>query len=133
MSRRALIWAVAAVAGFSVAASTAFGEISAKRATTSVTVGDDYYSCSKCTGSIPLNLKVKKGAKVKWVWLSSNRNTHNVKLTGTHPKGIKPKDFTSGSYATGASFTRKFKKPGKYGFVCTYHKPVMRLDVKVKK
>ena len=64
----------------------AFGGTEAKRSTTNVTVGDDYYSCSKCTGTVPVKLKVKKNAKVKFVWSSANTDTHNVKLTSKHPK-----------------------------------------------
>ena len=133
MRRQALICAAIAATAVAVLAMPAFCGTEAKRSTTNVTVGDDYYACGKCTGTVPVTLKVKKNAKVKWVWSSANTNTHNVKLTDTHPKGIKPKDFTSGDYAVGAKFKRKFKVPGKYGFVCTYHKSVMKMDVKVQK
>ena len=134
MRRRSLICAAVAATALAVAgvAVPAFGGTDAKRSTTNVTVGDDYYACSKCTGTVPVKLKVKKNAKVKWVWSSSNTDTHNVKLTGG-PKGVKPKDFTSGDYAVGAKFKRKFKVPGNYSFICTYHKSVMKMDVKVKK
>ena len=33
----------------------------------------------------------------------------------------------------GVKFKRKFKVPGTYNFICTYHKSVMKMDVKVKK
>lgn len=133
MRRLALISAAVAATALAVVAMPAFGGTEAKRSTTNVTVGDDYFACPKCTGTVPVQLKVKKNAKVKWVWSSANSDTHNVKLTSKHPKGVKPKDFTSGDYAVGAKFKRKFKVPGTYAFICTYHKAVMKIDVKVKK
>ncbi len=133
MRRRALTCAAVAATAIAAVAVPAFGGVETKRATTSVTVADNYFACGKCTGTVPLDLKVDKNSKVNWVWSSSNTQTHNVKLTGTHPKGVKPKDFTSGSYSVGAKFKRKFTVPGTYGFICTYHKSVMKMDVKVKK
>ena len=65
---------------------------------------------------------MKKNAKVKWVWASDNTDTHNVKLTETHPKGVKPTTSRSATDAVGRHFKRKFTVPGKYGFICTYHK-----------
>ena len=130
--RLALTTAAAAAVALGTAAVPALGGTLAK-ATTNVTVADDYYACSKCTGTVPVNLKIKQGGQVKFVWADDNINTHNVKLTETHPKGVKPKDFTSGDYAVGAAFKRKFEKPGKYAFVCSYHKNVMRITVNVKK
>jgi plastocyanin len=130
---RALIGAVAAASALGAAAVPAFGGTEAKRATTNVTVADDYFACAKCTGTVPLNLNVKKNDQVKWVWDSYNVDTHNVKLTDKHPDGVKPKDFTSGNYAVGATFKLKFTTPGKYSFVCTYHKKVMAMTVNVKK
>ena len=46
-----------------------------------MTVADDYFA--------PTDLKVKKNSSVKWVWDSSNTNTHNVILTSKHPKDVK--------------------------------------------
>ena len=90
-----------------------------------VTVGDDYYA--------PDDLKLKPGTKVRWKWDELNTDTHDVKLTDVHPKGVKPKDFRSSSGAIGVKFARKFEKPGKYGFVCTFHRSVMRMTIAVKK
>ena len=131
---RALIGAAVAATALGAAAVPASGGTQpAKRATTNVTVADDYFACSKCSGTVPLNLKVKKNDQVKWAWADDNVNTHNVKLTGTHPNGVKPKDFTSGNYAVGATFKKKFTKTGKYGFICSFHKNVMQINVTVKK
>jgi plastocyanin len=130
---RALIGAAVAATALGAAAVPALGGTQPKAATTQVTVADDYYACSKCSGTYPLKLTVNAGDKVKWLWADDNVNTHNVKLTDTHPKGVKPKDFTSGDYAVGATFAKKFSEPGKYSFICTYHKNVMRIDLKVAK
>ena len=72
-------------------------------------------------------------SSVKWVWDSSNTNTHNVILTSKHPKDVKASDFRSSSGAVGISFKRKFKVPGKYGFICTYHRSEMKFGLTVKK
>ena len=130
---RTLIGAAVAATALAAAAVPASGGTTAKRATTNVTVADDYFACSKCTGTLPVSLKIKKDDQVKWVWEDFNVNTHNVKLTGTHPGGVKPKDYTSGNYAVGATFKKKFTKTGKYEFICSFHKNVMRMTVNVKK
>jgi plastocyanin len=130
---RALIGAAVAATALGAAAVPASGGTTAKRATTNVTVADDYFACGKCSGTAPVNLKVKTNDQVKWAWGDSNVNTHNVKLTSTHPSGVKPKDFTSGNYAVGATFKKKFTKPGKYAFICSFHKNVMQITVDVKK
>ena len=60
-------------------------------------------------------------------------NTHDVVLTKEHPNGVKARDFRSSSGAIRIKFTPKFKVPGKYEFICTYHKTVMKTTVTVKK
>ena len=88
-----------------------------------VKVLDDFYK--------PTNVKIKKNKKVKWKW-GQDFNSHNVTLK-KGPKGVKKKDFTSQtSSAEGFTFTKKFKKPGKYNFYCTIHPDVMKMTVKVK-
>jgi plastocyanin len=54
-------------------------------------------------------------------------------LTSKHPKGVKASDYRSGDAAVQYKYTAKFKVPGKYQFVCTYHKTVMKTTVTVKK
>jgi plastocyanin len=132
MRARGLICAAVAATALGVVAGPALSGTSTK-ATTNVTVADDYFACTKCTGTVPLNLNIKRNDQVKWIWSDTNTQTHNVKLTDKHPDGIKPKDFTSGNYAVGATFKKKFTKPGKYSFICTYHKNVMAMTVNVKK
>ena len=90
-----------------------------------VTVADDFFA--------PDNVKVAKGSKVKWVWDSLNTDTHNVVVTNRRPDGVKKGDFRSQSGAVGITYAPRFKVPGTYEFICTYHKSVMRMTVKVKK
>ena len=106
-----------------MAVSASSGADSAK--TYKVTVGDDFFA--------PTDLKVKKGNSVKWVWLDTNTDTHNVVLTSKHPKGVKKGDFRSSSGSVQITFKKKFKVPGTYGFVCTFHKSEMKIELKVKR
>jgi plastocyanin len=89
-----------------------------------VKVLDDFYK--------PDSVKIKKGKKVKWKW-GQDFNTHNVTLK-KGPSGVKKSKFTSQtSGAEGFTFTKKFKKPGKYHFYCTIHPDVMTMKVTVKR
>jgi len=85
-----------------------------------VKVGDDYYG--------PTHLTVKRGTKVKWVWLADNGDSHDVKLKRA-PRGVKK--FHSASAATDYSFTRKLTKKGTYRIVCTLHQD-MTMTIKVR-
>ena len=126
LRRRALAAAaIAATAITALAASATGSSVAHERATKSVLVGDDYFG--------PTSLKVKSGDKVKWKWVPTNLNTHDVVLTSKHPNGVKPADFKSVSGSIGIKFNRKFKVPGNYGFICTFHRSVMKLDLKVKR
>jgi plastocyanin len=88
-----------------------------------VKVLDDFYN--------PDFLKIKKHKKVKWKW-GATFNTHNVTLK-KGPDGVKKSKFTSQTSAQeGFTFTKEFKKPGKYKFYCTIHPDVMTMLVKVK-
>jgi len=88
-----------------------------------VKVLDDFFK--------PTNVKIKKNKKVTWKW-GNDFNTHNVTLK-KGPNGVKKSKFTSQtSSAEGFTFTKKFKKPGKYNFYCTIHPDVMKMTVKVK-
>jgi plastocyanin len=75
-----------------------------------VSVHDNYYN--------PLNLKVKAGTTVKWVWPSDVGDTHDVNL-GKRPKGVKA--FHSELVATGYAYKRTLTKPGKYAIYCSLH------------
>ncbi len=94
-----------------------------KRATATVSVEDNFFA--------PADVVIKKRSKVKWVWSEFNGDNHNVVLKKA-PKKIDKDDFRSGSAAVNFTFKRKFKKTGKYHFVCTFHQG-MEMDVAVKK
>lgn len=125
MLRRRVLIGLAVAATASAVAVPLTSAASEQSKTSTITVGDDYFA--------PTDVTVKKGSKVKWVWSDENTDTHNVVLTSKHPKGVKASDFRSSSGAIGITFKRKFDKTGKYGFVCTYHKSVMKVDLTVKK
>jgi plastocyanin len=104
-------------------AATGAASPSAKAKTEKVKVLDDFYK--------PDNVKIKKNNKVKWKW-GDDFNTHNVALK-KGPKGVKKSKFTSQTSSDeGFTFTKKFKKPGKYNFYCTIHPDVMTMKVTVK-
>jgi plastocyanin len=115
--------AVAATALAVVVPGASGGQSSAKAK--QVTVADDSFT--------PASVSVKSGGKVQWVWAPENLDTHNVVLTSTHPNGVKTRDYRSGDAAVQYKYTAKFEVPGKYEFICTYHKTVMRTTVTVKK
>jgi plastocyanin len=114
--------AVGALAATGIASPLAKGKKPEK-----VKVLDDFYK--------PDNVKIKKGNKVKWKW-GQDFNNHNVTLK-KGPKGVKKSKFrsqtTGGAGAEGFTFTKKFKKPGKYNFYCTVHPDVMTMKVVVKR
>jgi plastocyanin len=116
---------IAALAACAVAVPAAVAAPDAmQRKTVHVTVADDYFS--------PTSVKIKKGSRVSYDWSDANVDTHNVKLT-KGPKGVKKGNFKSASGAIGITFKPRFKVPGKYHFVCTFHRAVMQMDVNVKK
>jgi plastocyanin len=123
--RRALVGCAAVAAtALAVAVPGASGGQSAAKPK-KVTVADDTFT--------PATLSVKKGGKVQWVWAPTNIDTHNVVLTSTHPNGVRARDYRSGDAAVQYKYTAKFNVPGKYEFICTYHKTVMQTTVTVKK
>jgi plastocyanin len=118
----ATLVAVAAAGPLSSGVAAPSADTAGKKAT--VKVGDDFFS--------PASLKVKKGTKVKWKWLDSNFNSHNVTLKKA-PKGVKKKNFKSATGSIGIKFSKKLEKKGSYFFVCTIHSTVMTQTIKVKK
>lgn len=129
MRHRALAGlAVTAIATSAIAASAGADTATKLRAaakTPVVKVADDFFA--------PTSVTIKKGQRVKWKWDRNNINPHNVVVTKQRPKGVKKRDFKSGSGSTGMRFAPKFKKPGKYGFICTFHRTTMKMTVTVKR
>jgi len=130
---------IAAVGAIALPAVTSADNGAQLKKSSKVEVADDFFS--------PTTLKVKKNAKIKFAWDSSNTNTHNVTLK-KGPKGVKlgcptkgkdafsdliSKCNKSDSGSVGVKFAKTFDKPGKYSFICTIHPDVMKLDVTVKK
>jgi plastocyanin len=104
MRRLAGLAAAACVLG----AAPALGDEPARDAAAKrVKVGDDYYR--------PRAIHVRPGSKVTWRW--AGRRRHDVHFTGA-PRGAKPR--FCGSRRRG-SCTRRFRKRGRYVYVCTLH------------
>lgn len=81
----------------------------------------------------PTTLKIRKGGKVKWKWANCGTpDNHDVALV-KGPKGVNKSKFRSQIAAAPSSFTftKRFKKVGKYKFVCTLHRTLMQMTVRV--
>lgn len=91
-----------------------------------VTVADFYFGPSAVT--------IPKGATVKWVWASTNYESHDVHLK-KGPKGLKQRGTysTKTTAVTNAVFKHAFPTPGTYDFICTIHPTRMKMTVTVKK
>jgi plastocyanin len=124
MLRRRGIVALLAVA----AALMALGGIGAARSTKPkvVDVADNYYA--------PPLVKIHKRGKVRWQWpVNGTLQPHNVTLVQA-PRGVKKSKFRSQNVSSPSyAFTKRFRKPGKYQFVCTLHRATMKMDVKVRR
>jgi plastocyanin len=72
-----------------------------------VTIGDNYFR--------PHTITLSKGATITWRWRGDNR--HNVYFTSGLRSG-RPR--RCGARRSG-SCTRRFRKSGRYGYVCTFH------------
>ena len=95
--------------------------VSSKVVKKTVKIGDNFFS--------PDSLKVPKDTKVTWRWPKNPGESHDVYLR-KGPKGVKR--FHSAAAATGYSFSRTLKKPGKYVVICTIHEE-MKMTIRVKK
>ena len=70
---------------------------------------------------------------MKWVWSDENLDTHNVVLTERPPEGRQEERLPLLLGRRRAHVQAQVHGPGKYGFICTYHSGVMRIELKVKK
>ncbi len=120
--RRAIV-ALLAVTAASVLALAGVG--TARTATPKVVdLHDNYYT--------PVEVKIGKGRKIRWSWKDVIL-PHNVKLTKA-PDGVRKSKFRSQTSSSPTyRFTKRFKKPGKYHFICTIHPIEMQMDVKVRR
>jgi plastocyanin len=97
-----------------------------------VKICDDYYAPKGCDGTQVGTVKINKRGKVRWEW-TPVFNNHNVKLTKA-PRGVKKSKFRSQTSSSPTyTFTKRFRKPGKYHFICTIHPLQMQMDVKVRR
>lgn len=101
MLRRATRPALATVVSLAAVAALLSPAV-AHGATRSVSVANNVFS--------PRSVTVDKGDKVKWVWRSGGR-THNVTSSSFRD---------SGNRGSG-SFTVRFDRAGRFGYVCTLH------------
>jgi plastocyanin len=87
-----------------------------------VKVADDFFS--------PGRVSIHKYDKVKWKW-TPVFNNHNVTLKSA-PRGVRKSRFRSQTTSNpDYRFTRKFRKPGTYRFICTIHPTQMKVKVVV--
>jgi plastocyanin len=90
--------------------------------TKTVHLGDYYLT--------PTKLTVPVKSTIVWKWPSEAGDSHDVKLTKTHPKGVKR--FQSDIAASDFSFRRKLRVKGKYVVICSLHPNSMRQTITVK-
>jgi plastocyanin len=112
MRRRATLVASLAAVGILAVSSGAAG-----KATKTADVGDNFFDPGKLT--------IKKNDKVSWNWIGAER--HNV----TKAKGPGKFFESETTDEPGVNFSKKFKKTGKYKFICTLHSE-MQMTVKVQ-
>jgi plastocyanin len=114
LSTPRLVLAICAVAALSFAV---IGGSAGARASTTIQVGDDFFS--------PADKTVSSGTKVKFNWVGEDK--HNV-VKKSGPGG----DFASGSIkGSGVQFTKKFSAKGTYRIICTLHEE-MKMKLKVQ-
>jgi plastocyanin len=102
--RRLVALALAAACLVAVAPAALGGGAHAAR---TARVGDNYYK--------PRSLSVSKGGAVTWRWAGHRR--HNVHFT-SGPRSGRPRGCRT---KRRGSCTRRFRKRGRYGYVCTLH------------
>ena len=68
----------------------------------------------------PREVAIDAGATVSWT------------NTGSEIHNVKGRAFFSGALGPGETFEQRFRKPGRYRFVCTLHPTTMRGVVEVR-
>jgi plastocyanin len=115
---RAVACAALAVgaAAVPVAAAPATGDRSAAAAKLrNVAVGSDFYD--------PHKLSIRRGDRVRWSWESGSDRKHDVYVK----RG--PERFHSPTQSSG-TYTRRFRKAGRFRLYCTQHTMFMTLTVR---
>jgi plastocyanin len=120
-----LIAATAAVSTASAGEGPAAAAAKKRKRPVIVKVADDYFA--------PVRVRIRRGRRVRWFWSRQNFDSHNVRLTRVHPRGVRRRRFRSVTGTFGIRFIRRFWKPGVYRFVCTIHPAVMRMTVRVRR
>jgi plastocyanin len=135
VSRVARICFAASMAALAlgVVAAAAPGSLAKATRPKVVKVCDDLFTQKPCADQAPVGtVRVRKGGKVKWDW-QPDFDVHNVTLK-KGPNGVDKSKFRSQTTASSSySFTKRFKKAGKYHFYCTVHPTQMTMIVRVKR
>ena len=118
MRKMALVAAVAATTVGGAALADA-SEPASGAATKRVAV-DDYFFKAK-------SVTIRRRSVVKWIWRGSD--DHNVVFTKA-PRGVK-KPKRCGTRSSGKC-SRRFRRRGTYGYVCTLHATTMTGKVRVR-
>lgn len=108
--------AVCLVLAGSAAIGTQVAPAGKKKAT--ITVGNNFFA--------PAKKRVKRNTLVKFKW--DGGVPHNV----TKRKGPAGKIKSKTTSKSGVNFRKRFKRRGKYKFVCTIHPASMKLTLKVR-
>ena len=87
-----------------------------------VSVGDFYLT--------PRRITVSPGTRIVWRWLGDNTDMHDVTLA-QGPRGVRR--WQSETAATGYSYRRTLRKPGRYTVVCSLHPDTMVQRIRVSR
>lgn len=121
------IWIAAAVAALAVGVMAMGAPGSLARATKPkiVKVCGYYFT--------PVTVRVHKGGKVRWKWANCGTPDNHDVVLKKGPKGVQKSKFRSQIAAAPSSytFTKRFKKTGRYNFMCSLHPTQMQMTVRV--
>lgn len=83
-------------------------------------------------GFVPTDVSIRKRGKVRWEW-GADFDNHNVTLIRA-PSGVRKSRFRSQTTSNpDYHFTKRFRKPGTYKFICTIHPTQMKMKVEVRR
>jgi plastocyanin len=83
----------------------------------------------------PVDVKVHKGGKVRWKWASCGTSDNHDVVLKKAPSGVDKSKYRSQIALAPSSytFTKAFKKRGKYDFICSLHPTQMKMTVTVRR